>query len=111
MVFLLCLQPFSPTVASPAFLSQLATCPSLLRFQDKSAEVRAGSAAVLAAVAAAGGEGLWAAGAQGAEDFIKLAVSGLEDPGDNVAPAFAEALGLIAAAAQSKKAKVTNQTD
>jgi len=73
--------------------------------KDRSAEVRAGAAVTLAAVAAAGGLGLWAAGGPAADDFIKLAVGGLEDPGDGVAPAYAEALGLIAASAKSDMAK------
>eukprot|EP00873_Tetraselmis_striata_P027810 jgi/Tetstr1/448074/TSEL_035373.t1 len=73
--------------------------------KDKSAGVRARVASVLAAIAAAGGDALWAAGATGVDDMIRLAVAGLEDTGAGVAQAYAEALGLIAAAASSTTAK------
>ena len=75
--------------------------------KDKSAStaIKTAAAAVIKAIAEAGGAGLWANAASAFDDAVRVCVLGLVDPSLTVREAFAAALGEIAAAGNAQSAK------
>ena len=66
---------------------------------------RMAAAGILRAISQAGGAALWANGASGYEEVVRLCVGMLEDDNRGVADGFACALGDIAAASRSLAAQ------
>lgn len=76
-----------------------------LRDKSASTAIKTAAAAVIKAVAEAGGAGLWANAGSAFDDTARLCVSGLVDPSLTVREAFAAALGEVAAASKALSAK------
>lgn len=75
--------------------------------KDKSAStpIKVAAAAVIKAVAEAGGAGLWANAGSAFDDTTHACVVGLADPSLTVREAFAAALGEVAAASNAPSVK------
>lgn len=75
--------------------------------KDKSAStpIKIAAAAVIKAVAEAGGAGLWANVGSAFEETARACVVGLTDPSLTVREAFAAALGEVAAASNAPSVK------
>lgn len=80
--------------------------------KDKSAStaIKTAAAAVIKAVAEAGGAGLWANAGSAFDDTARVCVLSLADPSLTVREAFAAALGEVAAASNAPSVKEAVRT-
>ena len=81
-----------------------------LKDKVASTAIKTAAAAVIKAVAEAGGAGLWANAGSAFDDTARVCVLGIADPSLTVREAFAAALGEVAAASNAPSVKEAVRT-